>query len=352
MQVQPEQKIERWIEFQELCTRIVAIVASDFPKPVLIEMSDLFTTPSDRSKIICLEIVTHRRALREKLVRRLINLVGLKALTRLLVEAQAGAADETKAGWIAEFQRSFYSAAKEIEVSSEIKGREMLNKILDMKNHDPKDLVRPWHMRCDSYELSKQILGAVSQELQTFIDEAKVRITKADLDELARYVLGNRIVKDAKEFEKSLVDWENSTDRLPTNHPVAMNLLTVLTEQALNEECQSDPKADWISVENIRTRHRQYQSREETLAGTIDYMVEAGIIRKKQVNGVDHYTLSPGMVAPLMSAKSKGSDESGFSLLSKLRKPGADGAKELLKEVSGMVFSAALVSFGRFAINL
>ena len=131
----------------------------------------------------------------------------------------------------------------------------------------------------------------------------------------------------------------------------AMDILLTLTQRSFDEACRDKPLHDWAHVEALRKSHLERQHLGETLAGTISYLVDAGILLKKPVDKAIHYTLSPTMVAPLMASTASGSGDSGFKLLSKLRTATTPAFKELAKEAAQIVFTSATIGLGKLVLG-
>ena len=128
--------------------------------------------------------------------------------------------------------------------------------------------------------------------------------------------------------------------------------MLALTQGRFDEASQNRPSCDWVRVNALRRSYLDREDLDETFAGTISYLIEAGILLKKRPDEVDLYTLSPAMVAPLMASRAPSSGESrGFKLLSMVRTAGPTVFKELAKEAAQIVFTSATIGIGKLVMG-
>lgn len=359
--INSSEKIERWEEFQELSASVVSIVASEFPKSVGIDTNEFLKSypPISENDIFkCNETIKKRRKLWADLVYDIIFEIGNQSLSNLTRDANL-VADPAK-GWESDFKIAFerttakVAADKGIEfswtVENTLKSNDATHK--DKSSvFDPKAYVTFWNLKSDSYELNSKIHKTLELVIRKRLEDQQIPIDSKSLDQLISYLLTGYVYTDLRTSIDNSPDWLRSDDGLLASHPDEMSVLEKLTQNAFNENCRESSSYEWKIVQNIRNRHIEREDRISTLKGTIEYLVDAGILLKKNGNETVRYTLSPGMVAPLMSTKSSQSGESGFKILSKLRNSGGEVFKELSKEAASILFTSATIGIGKLMMG-
>lgn len=113
---------------------------------------------------------------------------------------------------------------------------------------------------------------------------------------------------------------------------------------------------DWDQAKKWGEENEDRQRLEETFAGTLSYLLDAGIVTKRtKVTAAGHeeetFTLTPAIIAPLMTSAANGTGESGFQLLSRFRAGGALAISELTKEAAQIIFTSATIGLGKLMMG-
>ena len=282
-----------------------------------------------------------------------------RARALLTLDAAAGAEDT--ATWKVDFRRAVEQAAEQLDQNPRYRLLWELDRDLPPKTaaprqddalYDARSFVRLWHLVSASSTLHDQLVEAFASELHPLLRERDVVVDRSGLLDLAAYVLNGTLEHDLQQsLDDASPDWLQTPDGLPSDNPAAMALLEALTQREFDAACEGVALHDGAQVHALRARHRLWEDRQETLDGTIDYLVDAGILVVKPNDDATRYTLSPRMVAPLMSAKAAGSGGSGFTLLSTLRKTSGDTFKELAKEGAQILFTSATIGLGKLVLE-
>lgn len=367
MKIESTTDIERWEQFRNMSVKVVSVVASEFPHPVELDQVELIgSQPVGKSeRFVCTETLRLRRELRAKLVSNLVKEVGSMSLRCLRNDAQAS--DNPPASWVADFHLAVDLAAAEITADPHFEMRLLLNQVkreasgtveVDQADFDPLTYLTLRQLVCRSESLDDRLKLAVIEAICSLLGGARAPVPTDHLDELAEYLLKGEVNKDLRQWTEEATHWPSDAtywltgpDTLMASSQAALEILLTIIQSSFDEACRDLPLHDWSRVEALRKGHLEREHNCETLAGTISYLVDAGILLKKPADDVVRYTLSPAMVAPLMASTASGSGDSGFKLLSKLRTATTPAFKELAKEAAQIVFTSATIGFGKLAMG-
>jgi len=375
MKIEAIENIERWETFNDLAAKILSIVASDFPKPVILSEGEVLNESlpvNNNQKNTCIDTISKRRHLRSESIKEFVADVFNEAL--LLVRDQAKAVPNLHGERAADFLKAEELATLEIAQDPRIRNKFFAQKaIAEIGELLPNDFDPSLFLNLGSilrhsgYELKGHLDAMVAQIIRSRLSESVVGVNESVVKQLCKYLTDGAWLSDIERSCKVDPNWLSSKDGLflskeglVVSSPDEVQLLNALTEVEFNNKCRKNNQhTDWSEVERIRKMNFDRQDLEETFRGTRDYLVHAGVLLVKNAtsdegNDLICYTLSAAMVGPLMSAKTSVEGESGFGLFSKLRRLsqlGKPATKELLREGAQVLFTSIAVAGGKIALG-
>lgn len=378
---------KRWEDFQTLSALIVAEVAQEFPKPIHLDRDAIFTQKLEMQRVtkeeedLCKSYISERRRQRVKLSLAVLEEIEHAVLAQLRKQITNGRDDTFAKAVRVDLDRisTDPSVLQHFNLSRKLMvHEESPEDVIILSSHRPEDTLIPSSHQFDPWAylhienlrkiksdglstiITEQVSSIISKHYSTCSDINIDNLCGALSHVIENGYLGKQLLSARDAIANSLMDEEEITvnlEDMPDDQSTAISaFLTTATNTTYKKECAKPECGNWSEIETIRERHRDWESKSETWAGTVEYLLDSGILLRKTSPGkrngkaIERYTLSPGMIAPLMTQTSKMGD-SGFSFLSRMGNASGESLKELAKEAASIVFSSSVIGVGKLIMG-
>lgn len=368
IQIESTRQFARWEQFQQLTVKIVAVLADQFPHAVALDPNNdaLLGKPVvGRDELNYWESA---RLTRESVLLDAIHKfkteIDKAVLARIQSEFDAASSSEVEAptSWCYLYQKSKERAFGLIESDEKIQNTWRMHKAIsqhtgkvDYAEFDPNEYLRLSHFRF-GMSLEAKLQEMAKRELETIMKGRGITASQSDLDSVIEYLLheAEASTENTRAYLNSAgaqVEWCNADSK-------HSNLLIELIRPEFAKELNNQ-RIDWEQAKRWGDEHQRRQQLQDTFAGTLNYLLDAGIVTQRTKDKLNistgrkdsTYTLTPAIIAPLMASTAKSTGESGFQTLSRVRASSESAFTELAKEAAQIIFTSATIGLGKLVMG-